>query len=362
MSAVMSEQSGSNVAEFFSPGPGERLRAARLSMGYDLGKLASELHLTTSVVEMLEADEYDGIGARVFVRGYLRNYARIVGMPVDSILRQFDDKWPDDDPVQTVVRQSPRLPADGGPGRGLAGAVTWLLIIVTLVLFLMWWRGYLDEIVPGTTSADGEVVETAPLPEGGALPGATDGMLPLDDLGSDDGTLRLPAADDAAPDDNATQTGMQGMMAEPASLSSVTGSAPATQGDDGPGGLADTAAGSAVPDSASAAAPDATAAAGASAAAGEGTTAAGDTTSPAGGAPRVVLTFSAPCWVDVRDSERRFKLFGEMPRGASKVLGGTPPYKLVIGNAKAVDISIDGQPFDVMRYAKGNVARFTLDP
>ena len=28
MSAVMSDQSNTNVAEFFSPGPGERLRAA----------------------------------------------------------------------------------------------------------------------------------------------------------------------------------------------------------------------------------------------------------------------------------------------------------------------------------------------
>ena len=68
------------------------------------------------------------------------------------------------------------------------------------------------------------------------------------------------------------------------------------------------------------------------------------------------------CWVDVRDSERRFKLFGEMPKGARKVLGGQPPYKMVNGNAKAVTISVNGRPFDLAPYAKGNVARFTLDP
>ena len=121
MSAVMSDQSVNNVAEFFTPGPGERLRAARLSMGFDLAKIASELHLTTAVVAALEADDYSEIQARVFVRGYLRNYARIVGMPVESILRQFDEKWPDDSARQTVVRQSPKLPADGGPSRGWAG-------------------------------------------------------------------------------------------------------------------------------------------------------------------------------------------------------------------------------------------------
>jgi cytoskeleton protein RodZ len=64
----------------------------------------------------------------------------------------------------------------------------------------------------------------------------------------------------------------------------------------------------------------------------------------------------------VRDSSRKFKLFGEMPKGARRVLGGEPPYKLVIGNARAVTIEVNGEPFDITRYAKGNVARFTLNP
>ena len=76
----------------------------------------------------------------------------------------------------------------------------------------------------------------------------------------------------------------------------------------------------------------------------------------------IVMTFSAPCWVDVRDNAREFKLFGEMPNGATKVLGGQPPYKMVIGNSRAVTITINGEPFDLTPYAKGNVARFTLDP
>ena len=46
------------------------------------------------------------------------------------------------------------------------------------------------------------------------------------------------------------------------------------------------------------------------------------------GTKRVVLTFNAACWVDVRDSERKFKLFGEMPKGERKCpWAGQPPYK-----------------------------------
>jgi cytoskeleton protein RodZ len=93
----------------------------------------------------------------------------------------------------------------------------------------------------------------------------------------------------------------------------------------------------------------------------------GEPVEPAGapvvdGSKQVVMTFSAPCWVDVRDSGRNFKLFGEMAPGTRKVLGGEPPYRVVIGNSRAVKITVNGRPFDISPYANGNVARFTLDP
>ena len=56
------------------------------------------------------------------------------------------------------------------------------------------------------------------------------------------------------------------------------------------------------------------------------------------------------------------QLFGEMADGDRHVLGGEPPYSLVIGNASAVTMTVGGTPFDVRAIAKGNVARFELDP
>ncbi len=341
MSAVMSDQSNTNVAEFFSPGPGERLRAARLSMGYDLAKIASELHLTNAVVEALEADDFQNVGARVFVRGYLRNYARVVGMPVESVLRQFDEKWPDDAARHSMVRESPTLPADGGPSRGWAGAMTWFLVLGLVVLFLMWWRGYLDEIVPeqirSSIVANGPATSVLVTPEEeAAVP------LPLDEgLMLEDGGLRLPsrsleeAVETELPAaDTATTSGAgsyeQGSAAALDQASPVQDSV----------ATAVTAVGSESPERSEAA---------------EGAPV-------VDGSKQIVMTFNAACWVDVRDSERKFKLFGEVPKGSRKVLGGQPPYKVVIGNAGAVSITVNGKPFDLMPYAKGNVARFTLDP
>ncbi|MCB1802829.1 MAG: DUF4115 domain-containing protein [Gammaproteobacteria bacterium] len=346
MSAAMSDQSTNNVAEFFSPGPGERLRAARLSMGFDLAKIASELHLTTPVVEALEADDFSEIGARVFVRGYLRNYARIVGMPVESILRQFDEKWPDDGVRKTMLRQSPTLPADVGPGRGMAGAITWLILIGVVVLFLVWWRGYLDGIVPeqmrSSVTGDGGSPESAqvassvlPPAIGDDEPVLADGSLrlpaPPSDLPiGDNGGLAVTGSADLPPDEplsEASEDQLTLLQPDPAELPAAS-------------------------ESAAAQAPATAASAGATQ----------EVPAAADGQQQIVMTFSGPCWVDVRDSERKFKLFGEMPKGERKVLGGKPPYKVVIGNASAVEILVDGKPFDLGPYAKGNVARFTLDP
>jgi cytoskeleton protein RodZ len=356
MSAVISEQNVSNITELLTPGPGERLRAARLASGFDLAKIASELHLTSAVVASLEADDYAEIGARVFVRGYLRNYARIVGMPVESILRQFDERWPDEGAHRAVVRQSPRLPADGGPGRGLAGAVTWLLLIGSVVLFLMWWRGYLGDAAPQYADAQvGGEAALAPTAAGSDALGLAP-EVPFADA-SADGTLALPLPPvdpaEVLPSSEPASDRVDYLApAEPASApAEVAAPAPAT-------------ARNAVsletlpPMGQAVAAPPAASRVAAESAA-----------SPAdGGAPvieggrQIVMSFNAPSWVDVRDSERKFKLFGEMPKGTRRVLGGEPPYKLVIGNAQAVSITVNGQPFDITRYAKGNVARFTLDP
>ncbi len=371
MSAVVTEQqSNSNVTEFFSPGPGERLRAARLSMGFDLAKIASELHLTTAVVESLEADDYSDIEARVFVRGYLRNYARIVDMPIESILRQFDEKWPEDDAYQTTLRESPMLPADGGPGRGWAGAVTWLLIIGSLVLFMMWWRGYLDEIVPAEIrSGNADEIQPADTEESSDSD-ADFSVGAMTDLAQPDGRLLLPMRKDSdvAESVTAAETGVVASGTEaPAPIVEaprVTETVVSTTLSDSLTFVADAdAASDNVPAVAAPVSDTSSVSSDSDAVVATALPATTESDVPvAEGRGEIVMTFSAPCWVDVRDSERKFKLFGEMPKGTRRVLGGEPPYKLVIGNAGAVTIEIDGEPFDIMPYANGNVARFTLDP
>lgn len=76
----------------------------------------------------------------------------------------------------------------------------------------------------------------------------------------------------------------------------------------------------------------------------------------------VALTFSGPSWINVRDAKGTAVLNGEMRKGDTRVLTGTPPYSFVIGNANSASISVGGRPVDLGKRAQGNVARFKLDP
>ena len=74
--------------------PGAMLRTARESAGMSVEQVADKLHLLQSVVNSLEKDCYDRIRGETFVRGYLRNYARLLGIDADEVLSQVAVREP----------------------------------------------------------------------------------------------------------------------------------------------------------------------------------------------------------------------------------------------------------------------------
>jgi cytoskeleton protein RodZ len=70
---------------------GQRLRAAREARGWSCADVASRLHLPIQIVQTLEADRFDAIGHRIYLRGYLTNYVRLLDLPtilVEAVLQQ----------------------------------------------------------------------------------------------------------------------------------------------------------------------------------------------------------------------------------------------------------------------------------
>lgn len=67
-------------------GIGQRLRKAREDAGMSLAEASAKLKMQTHVVDALEREDWGKLGAPVFIRGQLRSYAKLLGLPADVIV------------------------------------------------------------------------------------------------------------------------------------------------------------------------------------------------------------------------------------------------------------------------------------
>ena len=70
--------------------PGARLRSAREALGLSIEEIADRLRLNEALVLAMEEDRFGLLGAPVYARGHLRNYALLVGAQEREVLAAFD--------------------------------------------------------------------------------------------------------------------------------------------------------------------------------------------------------------------------------------------------------------------------------
>ena len=70
--------------------PGAQLAAIREQQGYSAEYVASKLHLRVCIIDRLEADDYEQMPEPVFIKGYLRAYANLVGVKPEPLLASFN--------------------------------------------------------------------------------------------------------------------------------------------------------------------------------------------------------------------------------------------------------------------------------
>ena len=73
---------------------GMKLRQAREQKGYSIGEVAERLKLSARQIEGLESGNYEGMPELVFVRGFLRTYARFLGLEEHEVSAYLDQIIP----------------------------------------------------------------------------------------------------------------------------------------------------------------------------------------------------------------------------------------------------------------------------
>lgn len=302
-----------------SASPGELLRRERETQGLAREDVASALNLRQSVVAGIEADNYEQVPVAAYRRGYLRAYARLLGMDDSSVLDAYTTQFGKHEsehrviPVQ-VTRPPSRI------GAWLFKLVTLLVIVGLIGLTVVWWLSRdgnqppaVDESGPvSVETLDGTTtIEEAPRPDidESIPPVPLEGIDPLD--------TPAPRLGEVDP------SGAQALM---------------TQADPPPAVNVTEPTDNVIEDTATAA----------------------ESATPAG-RHILQLTFNEQSWTEIFDAANQRVFVGLQEPGTVATVEGEPPFRLTIGNATGVELRWGDEPVDLGAQAgANNVARFTL--
>ena len=133
MSEVSTEE---QVAEPSAPKPsvGERLRAAREALGMETGEVASALKLSKHQVEALEAGDWSRLPGNTFVRGFVRNYARVVKLDAATLLPDLESPPLAEPKLQLPQSKRTVLPESGQVQRRDYAAVLAGMVLVAIAV------------------------------------------------------------------------------------------------------------------------------------------------------------------------------------------------------------------------------------
>lgn len=73
--------------------PGSQLERLREQKGFTQEYIAGRLHLRVRVIELLEQDDYEKMPEPVFIKGYLRAYAKLLGVAPEPFLDSFNEHY-----------------------------------------------------------------------------------------------------------------------------------------------------------------------------------------------------------------------------------------------------------------------------
>lgn len=317
--------------------PGHRLREQRQANRLDIDTVASQLHLRSDIVEAIEQDDYAKLPNPVFTVGYMRNYARLLELDPEPLVESYRASLSEHESDELSETQH----RSGGMTRLISTRLLTRLISLALfaalvAMLILWWQNRSPGLLPDQAQSS-QASEPAPdAPDIETEPPQIPERLPV--LQPAPASSQAPAPLPTAP----VETTAPSVVPPPAP--EIEQPQPQTVPD------ATTIIASAAPraeEPVSAIPDDAQSAPVHEAPASE---------------PQLVLSFSGNCWVEVRDGTRRILFTGEFGAGERRIIDGEPPYRFIIGNTALATLSIDGEPYDLGAHARGNVARFTLDP
>ncbi|WP_313054208.1 helix-turn-helix domain-containing protein [Pseudomonas lopnurensis] len=301
--------------------PGETLRSAREGKGWTLPAVAQQLNLTERALARIEAGDFSQLPGHTFARGYVRAYAKLLGLDQNRLVQEFDQHT-GTNASGSSVNSLGRIEEPGRLSRNVMRLFGFALLLVLAGAAFYWWqeRAAREESAPAVSALERIEVESV------------DGTTQIHML--DRAAESVPAEEDSVPVADEPATAAPQAPAEPA----------------GTAAPADAAAEPAVeaPAEVTPAQPAQTPAESASASA------------AASGEARLDLRFTADCWTRVTDADGRVLYSALAKAGSSTTVSGKAPLDIHLGYARGAQVSYNGEAVNLASHMRGETARFKL--
>ncbi|ELR65251.1 putative membrane protein [Photobacterium marinum] len=306
--------------------PGDMLRQAREKLGYSQKDIANRLRLRLQVINDIEDNKFEEEQLATFTRGYVRSYAKFVGLDAEDVLAKLDQlgqAQPQAQEMQSFSRRTKREAHDSRIMR-----LTWVLAVIFIgITGVWWWQSLQMEQEQDVITVEDQQVQ--PLDE--SLAGGTDSELtPADISAASEGSAVMT-------EETAEEIAVPEMAEESvADFDDSFSTAPTNEEQKPVAEITDGA---------------------------ESQIAETDDNAPTAivtSEPVLSLTFSGDCWVDIRDANGKRLESGIKKSGEVLNLDGAAPFKVVLGAPGVVKLSYKGNPVDLSGYPVGKVARLKL--
>ncbi len=291
--------------------PGGMLRCAREAQGISAREMADRLNWMPDYVSAIEENRFDVLRGAAFVRGYLKSYAREVQLDEALVLAAYEAL----PAVAAAAEELPqrvesRLPQIQKLGWALPAGIA-LVIIMVLALWLL--RGGDEPAVATPTAAPVEITEEPIADEMAAMTEAES---------ESDIDLSLEPPGEAAPD----------LAQDTAPAEIVIEESPPSERV-----LEETI------DPVAAAEPEAESAT-QSALFGDG----------------LVFSFSGECWLEVRDADEKL-IYADLQQAGDRFeVTGAAPFNILVGDARFVELSYQGEAVTITPRPGRVMARFSV--
>ncbi|NVK25361.1 MAG: DUF4115 domain-containing protein [Gammaproteobacteria bacterium] len=290
---------------------GKILSDARKKLKIELADLAEQIRVPLNVLEAIELDKVPKNLPETFIRGYIRSYAKKVGVDESLVLTEVETLAASTEAPKKMQSFSRRNRRKATEKRLLL--FSWFMVAVVLVSLVVWWfqDSEKSDFAPVASTSQVEVSQTEQALQ-----------------------ISTPAENDESEQATTNSTGVENTNSESTTAQAANNETTAN---------ADA---SAVPVSLT---PE------------QKALVADNGEADEDGFIKVEMRFENECWVEVYDVAGERVAVGNKPSGYLMTLNAQGPLSVLLGNPVGVSIWVNGKSYDTSDLPKNRVARFELE-